>query len=95
MIKTKTARDGTTYTEHYNYKGKLHNLEGPAIKWHDCSYEEYWINGELLTPEQFLLANRTKTEYNYSSAVIENEDSITFWARGVEAVRDLTMGLMR
>ena len=79
MTKTKTARDGTTYTEYYNYKGQLHNKDGPAVLWHDGSYEEYWINGKMVSFKTFKrLTGHIVAVYDYSSAVTETEDSINF-----------------
>lgn len=43
--------------EFFYIKGKLHNLNGPAVNiWflnEDEPKEEYWINGEFLTKDQW------------------------------------------
>lgn len=74
-IKFYTARDGTPYTCTYNSKGQLHNPDGPAVVF-NCCYTEYWIDGVMLTEAQFKALG--KITLDYSSAVVDNGESITF-----------------
>jgi hypothetical protein len=39
-------------TEWRNEEGKLHRLDGPAVKWWD-GHKEWWIEGKKYTEAQF------------------------------------------
>lgn len=76
-MKTKfyIARDGTPYRCIYNNKGELHHLGGPAVIFDD-GYTEYWIDGTMISKAQF--DARGVITLDYSSAVVDNGESITF-----------------